>query len=1071
VDNRFLHSTLASAKACLPYQLKRTGLAVGLDLTVFAFINQIPENLITEDVLKESALRAWKYASELEGSEFALEPEYFKEISGKDVPSTKYLRNQIISDFLKIHNNFNNEGQRLGAIFIKNDTISVILSKDLTSGSYSKILDKLGDQVKVHGGNKMWRFTLAQHNVVDFILPSICEKFSILGLSEYQDDIEQRRHEVDVTPLTRALSPHYVPKNVIFDVTDEHIEILAGSEKQQSCFPFLRKINTTEDESPFVITHEYARVIPAMIEMFGEDAHVTSELRDSLEMLCAEGLDEFTIFQHGGIASPLFCVLETKMTYLNFTFYHHPRSDELTNRLRKDFPKAKFSKNKNFIPARTIKDIEKISKVCADLSIPTYYNPGTFNETFNNYDATQSYEGYHYFVGDDAFNFAVQYINNVADKPKATIDYRGGRTFEIYQYATGNEQLFNAGTREKTDQFQAFINKMQPCCDQRTCDAVVGIDDLGVYRAESKNGKLFAITPIVDIHSSDASYLDLSFLPPHCVREEGRTRTIRPLTASMAITLRDRLKEYGMLSKEDRETVIPALTSLIDIFQSRLDKSYTNSGTIQVENFLGNELAEPEQRGCVEYVLPIKRSLIADEPGFGKTWESLMVVAHANAWPCFITMPRIGKLTWFHEFNRLTQGKKVVILGVKNVAERQTERDEIKSADVVLVNYDMLGEFKEDLKQVKFNSAIIDESHYTKNEDAQRTQNTHEIIASSSPEYILPMSGSHWENNPIELWTTIVLLRMQHLFGSFEAYKKRYCFNPAKQDYSGFNLDELNEICRTHFMIRRQKSGEGARKWRQSYIPIQDLALNAYRKEETAIAHSVLNFVKPFIDKAIEKNPELASQRGILMEEYIRKNSERIMRKIESTRHWATARNLIGQAKVNGAIEWIESMLEQEEKLVVFAWHKEVQRSLYEHFSKSGIETVKIDSDMNDTQRHEAAKQFREGTPRLIICSIGAASENINLASSSHVLFVENHVKPLTQARKRIDRKPQTARYLNAWYLRAIGTLDDLLCEMSEKKLEAFTKGSGDTEEAPIQKLNTDDFAATIVKNYLMDVA
>lgn len=1071
MSQAILKLTLEGAKACLPNQVKRTGIANGLDETVFAFINQVPQELLSDEMIVESFLRLWKYEKHLVDTEFELVPEVFTEVTG-ETPRNKTLRSQVISNHLRDNNNFNSDDTRLAALFIRSEYIYITLSKNLTSGLYSSILKRYGEAVKVHGSNVSWRFPIDKYGVVDFVIPMIQEDFVILGLETYRKEMDSHRDVIEPTPLTRVVQAHLIPKLVIVDINNDKFEILIGNESKKSANPFVFKLNENEGGSPFVVDFKYAKTIKSLISALGDKIFASADVQEFLPSLLSEGLSDFDVIKDGGVPSNLFCMMESRLSAARFVFHHNPRNEALTNAIRAKFPGSKFDSNKNYVNVSDTNKLSEVKRICHSLKIPTYFNLGQVNSNYENFEENSKMEKAFrdYLQGDNVFEYAKEYLDVVAAKSKASITHLGGRTFEIYFFnKPENKRLvhFSATSEEKTGDLIKFIGSNNPICDDETANALIGLGDLGCYHVETPNGLIYHIKPLYDLPDKDPCAINFNYMPPHCVRSENGKYIVKPTTATMALKLKEDLLKHGMICEDAKKDVIPVLTAQISEFQIRFDKSFTYSGTIQVDNFDGNEKLEDEQRGCVEYVLPVKKALIADVPGFGKTWESTAIVAHTNSYPTFIVTPRIGKLTWEHECHHLVKGKKVVILGSLPPSERHKEHELAKEADIVVAGYSsILSEFADTLKSIDFKSAIIDESHYIKHEDSQRSQIIEDVVKATRPEIILPMSGSHWENRAFEIWTTIRLLGYENLFGGELAFKKRYCWNPAKRDYSGSsNLEELNEVLRTHFMIRRQKK-PGKTKWRQAYVPISDLNLKKYRDEERVVAMKIISKSRSAVDAMIQKDPNLEKDRKDLVEEHIRNQWANYIESTSDGIHWAKSRELIGRAKVESAIEWINNFLAQEDKLVVFAHHKEVQKDLYEYFAKSGIETVKIDSSMKDVARKEAEKAFLEGTPRLIICSVGAASENINLASSSNVFFAEGGLKPMTQARLRIDRKPQKSSYLNAWYLRAVGTIDDWLYELCEDKLDDFEKGSGDRQENKIEKLDTEDFATAIMSRY-----
>ena len=57
----------------------------------------------------------------------------------------------------------------------------------------------------------------------------------------------------------------------------------------------------------------------------------------------------------------------------------------------------------------------------------------------------------------------------------------------------------------------------------------------------------------------------------------------------------------------------------------------------------------------------MKRLLIGDEPGLGKTLQSIGIVDTANAYPCLVICPSSLKINWQREFEKFTNKKALVL--------------------------------------------------------------------------------------------------------------------------------------------------------------------------------------------------------------------------------------------------------------------------------------------------------------------------------------------------------------------------------------------------------------------------
>ena len=67
------------------------------------------------------------------------------------------------------------------------------------------------------------------------------------------------------------------------------------------------------------------------------------------------------------------------------------------------------------------------------------------------------------------------------------------------------------------------------------------------------------------------------------------------------------------------------------------------------------------QREGIVYGLEHRRLIIGDEPGLGKTLQSIGIVDTANAYPCLVICPSSLKINWQREFEKFTDKSAVVL--------------------------------------------------------------------------------------------------------------------------------------------------------------------------------------------------------------------------------------------------------------------------------------------------------------------------------------------------------------------------------------------------------------------------
>ena len=127
---------------------------------------------------------------------------------------------------------------------------------------------------------------------------------------------------------------------------------------------------------------------------------------------------------------------------------------------------------------------------------------------------------------------------------------------------------------------------------------------------------------------------------------------------------------------------------------------------------LGGEL-HPFQRAGVRYALERRRTFIADEQGLGKTVQALATLEADDAFPAVVICPASMKLDL--GAREPATGCPSGAWRCSTGAPRPPGRREAESAEIVVLNYDILEAHAERLAQRAPRALVLDESHYVKN--------------------------------------------------------------------------------------------------------------------------------------------------------------------------------------------------------------------------------------------------------------------------------------------------------------------------------------------------------------------
>lgn len=431
----------------------------------------------------------------------------------------------------------------------------------------------------------------------------------------------------------------------------------------------------------------------------------------------------------------------------------------------------------------------------------------------------------------------------------------------------------------------------------------------------------------------------------------------------------------------------------------------------------------PYQQEGIMFGLQHKRIIIGDEPGLGKTLQSIGIVDTANAYPCLVICPSSLKINWQREFEKFTD-KSALVLD-NNVRTTWGYLLTMGVHQVAIVNYESLRKYfvwdikggkQFRLKDVVFNpqikafkSIIIDESHRVKDPSAQQTIFTKGL--SVGKDWCILLSGTPVVNRPEDLIAQLSIMNRIGEFGGRAKFMADYCTDPKdKQATPAVPLSVLSEQLYNTCMIRREKA---------KVLP--------QLPDKTR--------VDLYVEISNENEYNLAADD---LAEYLREYTEctdyEIRRKMrmEALVKFMTLRSLATRGKIAQAVDFIRTFLDSGKKLIVFCSLHEIVDNLKKVFPKAVTVTGR-DSAVNK----QAAVDAFQNNPnvQLIICSIKAAGVGLTLTASSSVAFIE---LPWTfcdcaQCEDRAHRIGQKNN-VTCYYLLAKGTIDGVIYRLIQDK-------------------------------------
>lgn len=474
------------------------------------------------------------------------------------------------------------------------------------------------------------------------------------------------------------------------------------------------------------------------------------------------------------------------------------------------------------------------------------------------------------------------------------------------------------------------------------------------------------------------------------------------------------------------------------------DLTYVTEKTNTPKKLKGLKLYPYQLKGVQFIEEKQGRALIADEMGLGKTVEALAwLKLHPENRPVLIICPSSLKINWKRECSKWVKGAKTSIL------EGSTPYD--FTGNIIIINYDILQHWVSKLKTFGFNTIIVDEAHYIKNNSAKRTKAFKRIIKDVT--HLIALTGTPIENRPIEIYNIVHAINPQ-IFPDYMMFAREFC--GAKKDRFGWdmsgatNTKRLNSILKHSIMIRRKKADvlkELPSKLivkvpieidnRRKYVKAEEQFI-AYVREKFSghVTEEIEAELKRFAkDNKIKVGKELSNQdiQMLKMEKFRRAENAPILAQIE------TLKQLAVEGKLAQITDWIENFLDSSnEKLVVFAIHKKTIEALIQRFP----DAVKIDGSVSMQKRQRVVDLFQnDPNTRLFIGNIKAAGVGITLTAASNAAIIEFPWSPgeLAQAADRIHRITQT-KQVTIYNLIGENTIEERILRLLKNKENIIDK-------------------------------
>jgi SNF2 family DNA or RNA helicase len=437
--------------------------------------------------------------------------------------------------------------------------------------------------------------------------------------------------------------------------------------------------------------------------------------------------------------------------------------------------------------------------------------------------------------------------------------------------------------------------------------------------------------------------------------------------------------------------------------------------------------------------------LLADEPGLGKTAQALLAADVANAYPLLVVVPNVVKVNWSREVEKWTPHRTSTVV--------HGDGDDIDAfADIVIVNYEVLDRHVAWLSRRGFRGMIVDEAHFIKNKDSQRSKNVQALsksIRQQTPDPLLIALTGTPLINQIEdfrmIWQFLGWIDEKKPLPGLMAALEETELTPVDPGF----FSAARRVVIEMGMVRRKKVDVAAD------IPARRIADIPVELDGEA-GRSIREAERALIARLLERYRRLRAARpdadtADLIRLVAAAELEESKQGGSSGDNVFTMVRRIGQAKATPAADYTVNLARNVGKVVFFAKHIDVMDAAEEYFAKAGLKTISIRGDQTSKARQAEIDAFQNDPEVAVaVCSLTAAGVGVNLQAASNVVLAELSWTNAEQTQA-IDRVHRIGQELpvTAWRIIAAQTIDGRIAELIDSKAGLAARAlDGETAEA-----------------------
>jgi len=420
------------------------------------------------------------------------------------------------------------------------------------------------------------------------------------------------------------------------------------------------------------------------------------------------------------------------------------------------------------------------------------------------------------------------------------------------------------------------------------------------------------------------------------------------------------------------------------------------------------------QKDAIEKLAGSRRFILADDMGLGKTTSTIIAALETGSKKILIVCPASLKINWQREIENYSDRSVYISEGKKFSTDE----------DFTIINYDILKNFYDPkniqeslIHKSNFDLVILDEAHMISNPQAQRTKIINSFVKDVKRVWLL--TGTPMTSRPMNYFNLLSIIESP-VAQNWMAYAIRYCqgyqFMAGKRKVwnvqGASNLEEL----------RDRTSKQMLRRLKEDVLDLPDKIISpVYLRLKSKDYEEMMGEYYEWFDNKKDESSSLTIQFSKLMK----------------------VRKIIANEKIKHTIEFVENIIEQGKKVIIFTNFTDTLQMLHNHFGK---QSVYLDGSCSKPQRQFAVDQFQENEKiKVFVGNLKAAGVGLTLTSAEVVIMNDLSFVPAehAQAEDRAYRYGQKNNVL-VYYPLFENTIEGAIYDILTRKKQIINTVMGD---------------------------